>query len=152
MVVEAEFRLSSDNIKDLYDNRINPLATISGQVVAWGQKTLQALPSALDRISIRRLLLNLKKYVSSISQYLVFEKNTDVTREKFINKVTPYMNDVRSKQGLYTFEIKMDNENNTAEVIDRNELYGQIWIEPAKDAETIIIDFNITPTGGTFAQ
>jgi len=126
MVVEAEFRLSSENISTLYDARINPLATLNGQVIAWGQKTLQALPSALDRISVRRLLINLKKFVSSISQYLVFEKNTDVTRQKFINRVTPYMEDVRSKQGLYTFQIKMDEENNTPDVIDRNELYGQI--------------------------
>jgi phage tail sheath protein FI len=80
----------------------------------------------LDRISVRRLLLNLKKYVSSISKYLVFEKNTSVTREKFINKVVPYMNDVKSKQGLYTFKVVMDESNNTAEVIDRNQLVGQI--------------------------
>ena len=118
----------------------------------WGQKTLQAKPSALDRINVRRLLIALKKFIASSSRYLVFENNTTETRQRFLNIVSPYLETVKSRQGLFAYRVVMDETNNTPDVIDRNQMYGQIYIQPAKAAEFIILDFNILPTGATFDQ
>jgi len=150
-VVETEVRLNSAELNALYENRINPINSFPREgIVAWGQKTLQAKPSSLDRINVRRLLINLKKYIASTSKYLVFEQNTDQTREKFLNIVNPYMESVKQKRGIYSFIVRMDETNNTPETIDRNILYGAIYIQPAKAVEFIQIDFNLTPTGATF--
>ena len=146
-------RLTHTDRDVLYENKINPIATFPGQgVVAWGQKTLQDSPSALDRINVRRLLINLKKFVASTSRFLVFEQNTATTRNRFINTVTPYMEAVQQRQGLYAFRVVMDESNNTPDVIDRNILAGQIFLQPARAAEFIVIDFNILPTGATFGD
>jgi phage tail sheath protein FI len=149
--VDVELRLNQANRNDLYENKINAIATFPNQgVCIWGQKTLQARPSALDRINVRRLLITLKKFIASSSRYLVFENNTTATRQRFLNIVTPYLQTVQSRQGLYAFRVIMDETNNTPDVIDRNIMYGQIYIQPAKAAEFIILDFNILPTGATF--
>jgi len=150
-VIRAEKRLSADDRDALYAANVNPLATFPGEgVVAFGQKTLQKRATSLDRINVRRLLINLKRYVSSVSRQLVFEQNTTVTRNRFLATVNPYMEQVVSKQGLYAYKVIMDDTNNTADVIDRNQLVGQIYIQPTKTAEFIILDFNLQPTGATF--
>ena len=150
-VIDVERKLAQADRDDLYDNRINAIATFPNQgVCVWGQKTLQAAPSALDRINVRRLLIALKKFIASSSRYLVFENNTTETRQRFLNIVTPYLETVKSRQGLYAYRVIMDETNNTPDVIDRNEMYGQIYIQPAKAAEFIVLDFNILPTGATF--
>lgn len=150
-VIDIEKRLSQADRDDLYENRVNALATFPNQgVCVWGQKTLQAAPSALDRINVRRLLIALKKFIASSSRYLVFENNTTETRQRFLNIVTPYLETVKSRQGLFAYRVVMDETNNTPDVIDRNQMYGQIFIQPAKAAEFIILDFNILPTGATF--
>ena len=137
----------------LYEGKVNPLATFPGEgVCAWGQKTLQKKASALDRINVRRLLINLKKFIASTSRYLVFENNTEATRNRFLAAVNPYMETVQQNQGLYAFKVVMDTTNNTPDVIDRNILKGDIYIQPAKAAEFIIVDFNIMPTGATFGE
>ena len=149
--LDAEVKLSFAQRDTLYENRINPLATFPAQgVCVWGQKTLQTKASALDRINVRRLMITLKKFIASSSRYLVFENNTNETRQRFINIVTPYLENVKARQGLYAFRVVMDETNNTPDVIDRNELYGQIFLQPAKTAEFIVLDFNILPTGATF--
>jgi len=136
----------------LYEGKVNPIAAFPGQgIVAFGQKTLQTRASALDRINVRRLLINLKKFVASTSRYLVFEQNTAQTRNRFINTVKPYLEAVQQKQGLYAFKVVMDETNNTPDVIDRNILAGSIFLQPAKTAEFIVIDFNIMPTGASFS-
>jgi phage tail sheath protein FI len=135
----------------LYDARINPIANFPNEgIVVWGQKTLQARPSALDRVSVRRLLIDVKKFIASSTRYLVFEQNTDQTRNRFLSIVNPYMEQVRAKQGLYAFRVVMDASNNTPDVIDRNILYGQIFLQPTRTAEFIVLDFNIQPTGAQF--
>ena len=145
-------RLTHAERDTLYEGKVNPIAAFPGQgIVAFGQKTLQTKASALDRINVRRLLINLKKFVASTSRYLVFEQNTAKTRGKFLNTVNPYLEAVQQKQGLYAFKVVMDETNNTPDVIDRNILYGQIYLQPAKTAEFIIIDFNIMPTGASFS-
>ena len=151
--VDIELKLNQANRNDLYENKINAIATFPNQgVCIWGQKTLQAKPSALDRINVRRLLITLKKFIASSSRYLVFENNTTTTRQRFLNIVTPYLETVKSRQGLYAFRVIMDETNNTPDVIDRNIMYGQIFLQPAKAAEFIILDFNILPTGATFTN
>lgn len=150
-VVDAYSRLSRTEIDTLYDGRVNPIATLPGQgITVWGQKTLQAKPSALDRINVRRLLIALKKFIASATQYLVFEQNTSATRNRFLNIVNPYMESVQQRSGVYAFKVVMDDTNNTPDLIDRNIMYGQIYLQPTRTAEFIIIDFNILPTGATF--
>ena len=95
-------------------------------------------------------MIALKKFVASSSRYLVFEQNTEATRNRFLNIVNPYLASVQERQGLYAFRVVMDDTNNTPDVIDRNQLVGQIYLQPARAAEFIIIDFNIMPTGATF--
>ena len=151
--IKAERNLTHTDRDTLYEGRINPIATFPGVgVVAWGQKTLQKRASALDRINVRRLLINLKKFIASTSKYLVFEQNTVATRNRFLSSVVPYMEEVQANQGLYAFKVVMDATNNTPEVIDRNILKGDIFLQPAKAAEFIVIDFNVMPTGATFAD
>jgi hypothetical protein len=149
--LEAKIRLSQSERDQLYDARINPIATFPGTgVVIWGQKTLQARSTALDRINVRRLLINLKKYISGVSRNLVFEQNTQVTRNRFLNLVNPYLEGVQQQQGLFAFRVVMDETNNTPDVIDRNQLVGQIYLQPTRTIEYIVLDFNVTPTGATF--
>ena len=151
-VIQAERKLSPSDRDNLYINKVNPLATFPGQgVVAFGQKTLQSKASALDRVNVRRLLITLKRYIGNIADNLVFEQNTATTRNKFLNQVNPYLENVQQKQGLYAYKVVMDESNNTAETIDRNQLVGAIYLQPTKTAEFIILDFNITPTGVQFA-
>jgi len=150
-VIRAEYKLSVAQRDELYLSNVNPLASFPGTGTAvYGQKTLQRKPSALDRVNVRRLLIVLKSYISRIATNLVFEQNTQTTRNIFLAQVIPYLESVQQRQGLYAFKVVMDGTNNSAEVIDRNELIGQIYLQPTKTAEFIYLDFNITPTGATF--
>jgi hypothetical protein len=145
--------LSQADRNTLYDARINPIANFPNDgVVVWGQKTLQARPSALDRVNVRRLLIAVKKYIASATRYLVFDQNTVATRSKFTSIVNPYLESVRAQQGLYAFRVIMDDTNNTPDLIDQNILYGQIFLQPTRTAEFIILDFNIQPTGASFPE
>ena len=135
----------------LYEGRVNPIAAFPGQgICVWGQKTLQVAPSALDRVNVRRLLIALKKFIASSSKFLVFEQNVAATRNRFLSIVNPYLESVQQRSGLYAFQVVMDDTNNTPDLVDRNILYGQIYLQPAKTAEFIVLDFNILPTGATF--
>jgi hypothetical protein len=150
-VVRAEVKLSQANRDTLYTGKVNPIATFPGTgVVVYGQKTLQTRASALDRVNVRRLLISLKSYISQVALNLVFEQNTAATRNAFLSQVNPYLTSVQQRQGLYAFKVVMDDSNNTPDVIDRNELIGNIYLQPTKTAEFIYLNFNITPTGATF--
>lgn len=150
-VVQAERKLTQDNKNTLYSANVNPLANFPGEgVVCWGQKTLQKRATSLDRVGVRRLLITLKRYLEQIGRNFVFEQNTIATRNKFLSQANPYLESIVQKQGLYNFRVVMDDSNNTADVIDRNQLVGQIQLQPTKTAEFIILDFNIQPTGTTF--
>jgi hypothetical protein len=152
-VLEAETRLTNSERDDLYENRINPIASFPGQgVVVFGQKTLQGKPSALDRINVRRLLINLRKFIASTSRFLVFEQNTNATRNRFLNIVNPYLEQVQANSGLTAFRVVMDDSNNTPDVVDRNQLVGQIFIQPTRTAEFIVLDFVVQPTGAAFPE
>ena len=150
-VIRAAQKLPQSSRDVLYDGKVNPIATFPGTgTVVYGQKTLQVNSSALDRVNVRRLLITLKSYISQVANNLVFEQNTNATRNQFLNQVNPYLETVQQKQGLYAFKVVMDDTNNTADVIDRNQLIGQIYLQPTRTAEFIYLDFNITPTGATF--
>jgi len=150
-VIRAERKLAQSDRDTLYSNKVNPIATFPGTgVVVYGQKTLQQKASALDRVNVRRLLIALKSYISQVANNLVFEQNTIATRNSFLAQVNPYLESVQQRQGLYAFKVVMDDSNNTPDVIDRNQMVGQIYIQPTKTAEFIYLDFNITPTGATF--
>ena len=150
-VIRAEQKLPQSSRDTLYSGNVNPIATFPGTgVVVYGQKTLQRQASALDRVNVRRLLIALKSYISQVANNLVFEQNTIATRNQFLSQVNPYLESVQQRQGLYAFKVIMDDSNNTADVIDRNQLVGQIYIQPTKTAEFIYLDFNILPTGATF--
>jgi len=152
-VTEAKTRLTHAERDDLYENRINPIASFPGQgVVVFGQKTLQSKPSALDRINVRRLLIALRKFIASTSRYLVFEQNSAATRNRFLNVVNPYLSQVQQNSGLSAFRVVMDDSNNTPDVVDRNQLVGQIFIQPTRTGEFIVLDFVVQPTGATFPE
>lgn len=152
-VIEAKTRLTRVERDALYEGRVNPIATFPGQgVTVFGQKTLQAKPSALDRINVRRLLIAVKKFIASSTRYLVFENNTAATRNRFLSIVNPYLESIQQRQGLYAFRVIMDETNNTPDVIDRNVMVGEIFLQPAKTAEFIVLDFNVLPTGAAFPE
>jgi phage tail sheath protein FI len=135
----------------LYSANVNPIAVFPGQgTVVYGQKTLTSVSSALNRVNVRRLLIALKSYIGQIAQTLVFEQNTTVTRNKFLSQVNPYLDYVQQQQGLYAYRVVMDTTNNTPDVIDRNLLVGDIYLQPTITAEFIQLNFNIEPTGVTF--
>ena len=151
-VLDVERKLPTSSRDTLYEAKVNPIATFPGAGIAvFGQKTLQTKASALDRVNVRRLLIELKKFFADQARNLVFEQNTISTRNNFLAAVNPYLESVVSRNGLYSYRVIMDDTNNTADVIDRNQLIGQIYIQPAKTAEFIVLDFTIEPTGATFA-
>ena len=152
-VIQPERRLTVAQRDLLYTGKVNPIAIFPGQgTVIYGQKTLQSKPSALDRVNVRRLLITLKRYIGNIAEGLVFEQNSQVTRNNFLNRVNPYLQLIQQQQGLFAFRVIMDDTNNTADIVDRNQLVGSIQLQPTKTAEYILLDFNILPTGATFGQ
>lgn len=152
-VLQPERKLTSNDRDRVYQGSVNPIATFPGVgTVIYGQKTLQQKPSALDRVNVRRLLIALKDYIGQVAETLVFEPNTQVTRNRFLSQVNPYLESVQQRQGLYAFQVVMDDSNNTPDVIDRNQLVGSIYLQPTKTAEFIQLDFNVLPTGATFGQ
>ena len=153
IAVLTERKLTKANRDTLYDSAVNPIATFPNTgVTVFGQKTLQKKASALDRVNVRRLLIAAKKFIASTSKFLVFEQNTAATRNRFLGIANPYFEDVQQRQGLFAFRVVMDESNNGPDVVDRNEMRGQIFLQPAKTAEFIIIDFNVLPTGAEFPE
>jgi hypothetical protein len=149
--IMAERYLTQGNRDTLYEANVNPIATFPNTgVTVFGQKTLQKKASALDRVNVRRLLIELKNYISQVADTLVFEQNTIATRNNFLLQVNPYLSSVQQRQGLYSFRVVMDETNNTPQVIDNNQLVGAIYLQPTKTAEFIYLTFNVLPTGASF--
>jgi len=153
VAIQAERKLTQADRDTLYDSNVNPIATFPGQgVTVFGQKTLQKKASALDRINVRRLLIRVKKFIASSSRFLVFEQNTAATRRRFLGIVNPFLEQVQSQSGLSAFRVVMDETNNTPDTIDRNQLVGQLFLQPTRTAEFIVLDFTIQPTGASFPE
>jgi uncharacterized protein len=133
-------------------NAVNPIVSFPKDGIAiWGQRTLQRKPSALDRVNVRRLMLTIEKQIATAVKYLVFEPNDPITWKRFVNLVTPAMDWVKARRGVYDFRVICDESTNPPIAIDRNEMYGKVLLKPTKAAEMIIIDFTILPTGANFA-
>jgi len=146
--VKARKKLTQEDRDTLYVGRINPIATFSDVgTVIWGNKTLQIRESALDRINVRRLLLQARKLISAVSVRLLFEQNDEKVRQDFLNAVNPILDAIRRDRGLYDFRVTVSS---SPEDLDRNQLVGKIYIKPTRALEFIDIEFLITPTGASF--
>lgn len=152
-IIRAERKLTRNNLDELYRNGINPLATFTGDgVIVWGQKTLTKRPSPVDRVNVRRLLIDAKKFIRNVSKYLVFEQNVSQTRQNFKNKVNPYFERIKQDKGLYDFKVIMNDENNTDAIIEQNILYGQIKLRPTATSEFLLIDFDVQSGTANFSD
>jgi len=146
--IKARTKLTLDQRDTLYEGMINPMATFSNVgVVIWGNKTLQSTETALNRINVRRLLLQARKLISAVSIRLLFEQNDSIVRNQFLSLVNPILDNIRKERGLTDFRVQVDSD---PESIDRNELNGRIFIKPTRSLEYISVEFNITNTGANF--
>lgn len=148
---KSKYKLSQSARDIIYKGRINPIADFIGVGSAiFGQKTLQVKESALDRINVRRLLLQIKVLISNIAVRTLFEQNDQTTMDQFKTQANPILENIKRERGLEDFRLKMDASNNSPETRDRNELYGEIFLKPSKSIEYIGIGFTITPSGASF--
>lgn len=149
-VVQPEKKLLKQHRDDLYKKNVNPISILPGNgITIYGQKTLQKKATALDRVNVRRLMIELKKHVKDMAAGILFEHNTKEIRNQFKGALDSYLESVVQRRGLYTFKTIVD-EVNTPDVIDRNEFRCQIYVQPTKVIEFIYIDFTITNTGVEF--
>lgn len=150
-VVGITQKLTSDDRDDLYEAAINPIASFPAEgIVVFGQKTLQVTPSALDRVNVRRLMIFLKKRISQIAARILFDQNVEVTWNRFIGEVDPFLMGVKTGLGLTDYKVVLDDTTTTPDLVDRNILYAKIFLKPARAIEYIAIDFNISRTGAAF--
>lgn len=150
-VTGVETKLTSRNRDDLYEVNINPIASFPAEgIVVFGQKTLQATPSALDRINVRRLLIFLKRGISRIASTTLFQPNVQATWNNFKSRADRFLGDVQVRFGLTDFKVVLDETTTTPDLIDRNILYAKVFIKPARAIEFIAIDFIITRSGASF--
>ena len=146
--VKARLRLTQEDRDILYQGRLNPIATFSDVgTVIWGNKTLQVRDTALNRLNVRRLLLQARKLISAVAVRLLFEQNDEIVRQQFLDSVNPILDSIRRDRGLYDFRVTVSS---TPEDLDRNTLTGKIYLKPTKALEFIDIEFLITPTGASF--
>jgi len=146
--IKARVKLTQTMRDTLYEGRINPIATFTTEgIKVWGNKTLQIKESALDRINVRRLLLQARKLISAVAIRLLFEQNDDIVRNQFLSLVNPILDNIRSERGLTDFRVVLDDD---PEARDRNELCGRIFIKPTRALEFICVEFNIMNTGASF--
>jgi len=151
MVSNVDVRLNAGDRDELYDARINPIATFPREgYVIFGQKTLQASKSALDRVNVRRLMLEVKRIVVGIANRFVFEQNTPETRSRFVGQVVPLLALVQAQAGIEKFSVVMDATNNTDEDVSANRLNGKIVVVPTRTVEFIAVDFIVDTTGASF--
>ena len=137
----------------LYKNGINPIVTFPGQgTILFGDKTLQAKPSAFDRINVRRLFITLEKAIATAAKFQLFELNDEFTRAAFRNLVEPFLRDVQGRRGITDFLVVCDETNNTGQVIDSNRFVADIFIKPARSINFITLNFIATRTGVEFSE
>lgn len=150
-VRNVETRLSASDRDVLYDARINPIASFpNASFVIFGQKTLQQAKTALDRVNVRRLLLEIKRQIASVANGLLFEPNTASTRARFIGAVTPLLGAIQLQAGIEQFRVIMDDSNNTQDDVDNYRMNGRVVIVPTRAVEFVAIDFIITNSGVNF--
>lgn len=146
--IKPRVKLTEEQRDVLYEGRINPMTYFADQgTVIWGNKNLQVKESVLDRINVRRLLLQARKLISSVAVRLLFEQNDQIVRNEFLNSVNPILNNIRKERGLADFRVVLSDD---PEEIDRNEMRGKIFIKPIPSLEFVEVEFNVTPTGASF--
>jgi hypothetical protein len=146
--VKARLKLTQEDRDTLYQGRLNPIATFSDVgTVIWGNKTLQVRDTALNRLNVRRLLLQARKLISAVAVRLLFEQNDEIVRQQFLDSVNPILDAIRRDRGLFDFRVTVSS---SPEDLDRNTLTGKIYLKPTKALEFIDIEFFITPTGASF--
>jgi phage tail sheath protein FI len=152
-VIKLAFSPNKTERDVLYINGVNPVVTFPGDgTVLFGDKTMQAKPSAFDRINVRRLFIVLEKAIAKAAKYQLFEFNDEFTRAMFRNMVEPFLRDVQGRRGITDFKVVCDATNNTGEVIDRNEFIADIYIKPARSINFITLNFIATKTGVSFSE
>ena len=150
-VTNVENRLTSADRDTLYDARINPIAIFPrAGFVVFGQKSLQMAKSSLDRINVRRLLLEVKRQVVRVADKILFEPNNSQTRARFVSQVTPLLALIQAQAGIEQFKVIMDDTNNTASDVEANKLNGRIVVVPTRAVEYIAVDFIVTNSGVSF--
>ena len=151
--IKLSYNPSKSERDILYRARINPVVNFPGQgVVLFGDKTALTKPSAFDRINVRRLFLILEKAISTAAKFQLFEFNDEFTRAGFRNLIEPFLRDVQGRRGISDFSVKCDANNNTGEVIDRNEFVADIFVKPARSINFISLNFVATRTGIAFSE
>lgn len=150
-VVGVKTKLTSQERDRLYEVNINPIASFPAEgIVVFGQKTLQATPTALDRINVRRLMIYIKKEISRMANTILFDPNTQVTWARFTGRAVPFLQSIQSRFGLTDFRVVLDETTTTSELVDRNIVYAKIFLKPARAIEYIALDFILTNTGASF--
>ena len=151
--VKLAFNPTKTQRDELYRARVNPVTTFSGQgTVLFGDKTGLAVPSAFDRINVRRLFIILEKAISTASKVQLFEFNDEFTRAGFRNMVEPFLREIQGRRGITDYLVVCDETNNTGEVVDRNEFVAEIFVKPARSINFITLSFVATRTGVSFEE
>ena len=150
-IVGVRQRLTSEDRDKLYEADINPIASFPSEgIVIFGQKTLQATDSALDRINVRRLMIHVKKEISRMAATLLFDQNVRTTWNRFRGQAEPFLLSIKTRLGLTDFRVVLDESTTTPDLVDRNIMYAKILLKPAKAIEFIALDFVITNDGAAF--
>jgi len=146
---QVNVRTNRNNLDELYDAKINPLAEFPGQggPTIWGQKTLLAKASALDRINVRRLLIEVRRQVRNIARKFIFEPNREKTLARFSGAVNPILNRIQQQQGLDRFMVQIDTSTTTQLDVDNNTVRGKIMLQPTRSLEFISLDFVVSNAG-----
>jgi phage tail sheath protein FI len=152
-VIKLAWNPTKANRDVLYNRGINSVVTFQGEgTVLFGDKTLLSRPSAFDRINVRRLFITIEKAIARAARSSLFEFNDAFTRSQFVNLIEPYLRDVQGRRGITDFRVVCDETNNTAQVIDRNEFVGDIYIKPARSINFIQLNFVAVRSGVAFEE
>jgi phage tail sheath protein FI len=152
-IVKLSWEPTKANRDTLYPLSVNPLITQKGAgVVLWGDKTMQTVPSAFDRINVRRLFIVLEKAISIAAKAMLFEFNDEFTRSQFVNMVEPFLREVKGRRGITDFKVVCDTSNNTGQVIDTNNFVGDIYIKPNRSINFIQLNFIAARTDVSFSE
>ena len=152
-IVKLSWEANKANRDVMYQIGVNPLITPRGAgVLLFGDKTMQVLPSAFDRINVRRLFIVLEKAIAIAAKALLFEFNDEFTRAQFVNIVSPFLRDVQGRRGITDFKVVCDSSNNTGQVIDTNNFVGDIYIKPARSINFIQLNFIAARTDVSFSE
>jgi phage tail sheath protein FI len=148
-VIEAQVKLNRVNMDTLYSSNINPVTTIPGSVspVIYGQKTMLARQSALDRVNVRRLLIEIRRRVRTVANTILFEPNRESTLARFSSLVDPILKQIQAQSGVDRYKVKIDTTTTTQADVENNTIRGKIFVQPTRSIEFVSLDFVVTNAG-----